>query len=175
MIKALRRMAAILRVGGSMDQALEDVVSSNNIPEIVRDELGKVYASYKAGFSINESFYSIYKNIGTKDTLYLCSAIDIQMETGGDKAEVLDSIATQISSRNLKQRGIKSKLAEINISVKFMMGMPIVLGIIMLIIKPSHFDYFTADFMGQVIGFAIVASIVVGYSIIKKMSKIQMD
>lgn len=175
MVKALRRMGSILRVGGSLDQALNDVTASTTIPEIVKYEFANVYASYKAGFSINEAFYELYKSIGSKDTLYLCVAIDIQMETGGDKADVMDSIATHITNKNLKQKGIKAKLAEIDISVKFMAMMPIIFGAIIRVANPNHFDFFTSSFFGQLIAFLIVGFMVFGYFVIKKMSKIEMD
>lgn len=174
MVKALRRMAAILRIGGTLDQALNDVINSNNISEIVKYEFGKVYAAFKAGFSINEAFYELYKSIGSKDTLYLCVSIDIQMETGGDKAEIIEDIANSITEKNLKQRRVKSKLAEIDISVKFMAAMPLVFGALITLINPDHFNYFTSSFKGQLLGFGMTSFIIGGYFIMKRMSRIEM-
>lgn len=174
MVKALRRMAAVLRVGGSLDQSLEDVMSSNTIPDIVKYEFGNVYAAYKAGFSINEAFYEIYKSVGSKDTLYLCVAMDIQMETGGDKSEIIDGIANQITEKNLKQRRVKSKLAEIDVSVKFMAMMPVIFGIIISFTNPDHFKFFTSSFFGQLTAFGIVSFMTGGYFLIKKLARIDM-
>ena len=172
MVKALRRMAAVLRVGGSLDQSLQDVLDSQTIPNIVKYEFANVYASYKAGFSINQAFYEIYKSVGSKDTLYLCSAIDIQMETGGDKAEIIEGIANQITDRNLKQRSIKAKLGEIDASIKFLLVMPVVFSAILLKFNPTHFDFFRSSFLGELIGFFIVSMMVGGYFIMKKMSRV---
>lgn len=174
MVKALRRMGAILRVGGSLDQALNDVITSNTVPDIVRYEFGNVYAAYKAGFKINDAFYELYKSVGTKDVLFLCTAIDIQMKTGGDKADVMDSIAAQITNKNLKQRGIKAKLAEVDMSVKTMAVMPFVFIAIIGTMNPGHFDFFTSSFTGELIAFALVSFMIGGYFVIKKMSKIEM-
>lgn len=174
MVKALRRMAAVLRVGGSLEQALSDVIKAPSIPEIVKYEFSRVYASYKAGFSIIESFYELYKNIGSKDTLYLCVAMDIQMETGGDKALIIEGIANTITEKNLKQRRVKSKLAEINASVKIMAIMPVVFGVIIMQMNPDHMLFFTQDLKGQVIGMALLSAIIGGFFIMKKMSKVEM-
>lgn len=174
MVKALRRMAAVLRVGGSLDQSLSDIISSASIPDIVKYEFSKVYASYKAGFPITESFYELYKSIGSKDTLYLCVAMDIQMETGGDKAEIIEGIANTITEKNLKQKRVTAKLAEIDISVKMMALMPVVFGFLITLLNPDHYLFFTQDLMGQAIGFTLISCIVGGFFIIKQMSKIEM-
>lgn len=174
MVKALRRMAAVLRVGGSLDQSLSDIISSQSIPDIVKYEFSKVYASYKAGFPITESFYELYKSVGSKDTLYLCVAMDIQMETGGDKAEIIEGIANTITEKNLKQKRITAKLAEIDISVKMMAFMPIIFGFLITLLNPDHYEFFTQDLMGQAIGFTLISCIVGGFFIIKQMSKIEM-
>lgn len=174
MVKALRRMASSLRVNPSMDLALQEVVKSTIIPEIVKYEFSKVYASYSSGFSLEESFYEIYKNVGSKDTLFLCVAIDIQMSTGGDKASIIEGIANSITEKNLKEERVKSKLAEIDISVKMMAAMPIIFGGLITLLNPDHFEFFTQDLMGQAIGVVLVFAIVGGYFVIKKMSKIEM-
>ena len=175
MIKPLNRMAATLRVGGSLDQALQEVINSKMINSFVKEEFAKVYASFKAGFSINEAFYEIYKSVPSKDTLYLCAAIDIQMGTGGDKAQIMEDVANQISKKNLDQKGIKAKLGEINASIKIMMCMPIVFGIIVNMGNPGHFRFFTDSFAGQLIGFLIAAFMIGGYFAMKKMSRIDLD
>lgn len=172
MVKALRRIAAVLRVGGSLDQALNDVITARSIPDIVKYEFSKVYVSYKAGFPIEESFYGLYESVGSRDTLYLCVAIDIQMETGGNLEEIIDGIAGTITAKNLKLKNVKSKLAEIDISIKMMALMPIVFGFLITLLNPDHFMFFTQDLMGQLIGLVLVSFIIGGYYIIKRLSKI---
>lgn len=174
MVKALRRMGASLRVGESLEQSIASVVNSPTIPDIVRYEFSKVYAHVKAGFPITESFYELYKNVGSKDTLYLCVAMDIQMQTGGDKAEIIEGIANNITEKNLKQKRVKSKLAEIDISVKMMAAMPVVFGFLITLLNPEHYEFFTQDLTGQFIGFGLIGCIIGGYFIIKQMSKIEM-
>lgn len=173
MINALRRMSAVLRSGGSLENALTDVVNSKIIPEMVRKEFLKVLVTYKGGFSISEAFYQLYENIGSPDTLYLCIAVDIQMETGGDKAEVFDGIASAISNRNLKNKHIKAKLAEVNVSTNVLCLAPIPFAIAIYIYNPHHFDFFKATIGGRLIGLGMLGFMIFGFFIIKKLSRIE--
>lgn len=173
MIKALRRMASVLRAGGSLENALKDVTESTTVPELVRNEFKKVLVTYKGGFSIQEAFYELYKSIGSPDTLYLCVAIDIQMEIGGDKAEIFDNVAKTISNRNLKNKNVQAKLKEIEVSTKILTFMPIPFAIMIYIYNPHHFDYFKASIGGRLLGFGIIAFMIAGYFINRKLSKVE--
>lgn len=174
MIKALRRMSSVLRSGGSLDNALKDVINSNSIPQIVKDEFSNVYVTYKAGFSIQQAFYQLYESIGSPDTLYLCVAIDVQMEVGGDKAEIFDSIASTISNRNLRSASVRAKLKEMTMTSSILSLMPIPFSILLFIFNPSHFDYFRASMQGRLLGFGIVGLIVGGFFINKELAKVKL-
>lgn len=172
MVKALRRMAAVLRAGGSLENALQDVVDAATIPDFVRQEFKKVLVTYKGGFSIVEAFYGLYDSVGSPDTLYLCVAIDVQMETGGDKAEIFDSIANTISNRNIKNKHVKAKLAEVNVSTNVLTLAPIPFAVAIYIYNPQHFDFFKASMQGRIIGFFIIAFMIAGFFIVKRFSRI---
>lgn len=171
MVKALRRMGSVMRVGGSLEQALVEVSESNMIPDIVKFEFNNVLAAYKAGFNITESFYRLYKSVGSKNTLYLCASMDIQMETGGDKSEVMESIAQQIELKNRSESEAKAALSEITSSVNMLAAIPVFFLVLLQKMNPGHFQFFTSSFLGQVIGFVLVTMVVGGYIIMRKMVK----
>ena len=171
MVKALRRMGSVMRVGGSLEQALVEVSESSMIPDIVKFEFNNVLAAYKAGFSITESFYRLYKSVGSKNTLYLCASMDIQMETGGDKSQVMEDIVQQIELKNRSEAEARAALSEINSSVNMLSAIPLFFVVLLQKMNPGHFQFFTSSFLGQVIGFVLIAMIVTGYIIMKKMVK----
>lgn len=179
LIKSLRRLSSVLRSGNSLERGLKEVVEDERIDIGAREEFAKVYSKFKAGFSIEESFYELYKSINTRTILYLCTSIDLQMSIGGDKAEIFDGIVDKINGDFLGQRNLKAKLADISASINMMACIPLVfIGIFSSGMLGGDLDimgFYTRDFAGQFIAFIILSMIVFGYIFIKKKSKINLD
>lgn len=179
LIKALRRLSSVLRSGSSLEIGLKEIVGDPRINIGAREEFAKVYSKYKAGFSIEESFYELYKSINTRIILYLCTSIDLQMGIGGDKAEIFDGIVKKINDDFLAQRNLKAKLADISASINIMAAVPLFfIAVFSTGVVGGEVDimgYYTKDFTGQLMAFIILAMIVFGYIFIKKKSKIELD
>lgn len=172
MTKALKRMSATLRINDSVDLALKDVVTSPLVPEIVRKEFGAVYAAIQVGTPISESFYKLYESVPTNEVLYLCVALDIQFNAGGDKSDILDDICDQIFEKNNIKESAKSSVAEMMLTAKLMSCLPLVFLCILGTSNAGLVEFYTSTAIGQIVAIFIAGLVICGYKIINKMAKI---
>jgi tight adherence protein B len=71
----------------------------------------------------------------SRDLEWVASAVDINRETGGNLAEVLENVTKTIRGRYRLKRHIKTLTAEGRISIKVLTGLPI-----LIIVGRSLFD-----------------------------------
>lgn len=174
LVKALRRMASVMRSGGSLKQALVDVSRSRSMPVIVRLEFKKVLTDVEYGASIEEALYKLYERTGSKDVQYLAIAVEIQRQLGGNIAQIFDTISQSISNRNLMESDVRATLAQVSASSTILSLMPFGLCTVIYIISPDYFDALFLSFTGRLIFLLCFSFILLGMFIIKKMSKLEL-
>ncbi|MDD2626961.1 MAG: type II secretion system F family protein [Candidatus Methanomethylophilus sp.] len=174
LIQALRRMSSIMRSGGSLKQALKGVSDSNSISQVVRYEFRKVLIDMEYGLSIEEAFFKLYERTGSKDIQFLAVAIEVQRQLGGNIAQIIDSIAQNISNRELMQSDVKATLAQINATSNILSIMPFALCGIVIMINPGYFSVLFGSLFGKTIVLACLCLLIAGVFVIKKMSYIKL-
>lgn len=174
MVKALRRMASVMRAGGSLKQALADVSRSRSMPPIIRIEFTKVLADIEYGDTIEDALYKLYERVGSKDIQFLAIAVEIQRQLGGNLAQILDVIAQNISNRNIMQSEVKATLAQAKSSSTILSLMPFALFGIIYVLSPDYFSVLFQSMTGRMIIFICMVFIVIGAVIMRKMSKIEL-
>jgi tight adherence protein B len=172
-VKALRRMASVIRSGGSLKQALADVARSRSMPEIVRIEFTKVLKDVEFGLTIEEALYKLYERIGSLDVKFLAIAVEIQRQTGGNIAQIFDSIAQTISNRFLTQADVRSTLAQAKGTSMILSVMPFGLAGLLQVINPGHFNSMFESLMGRTILLVCIGMIVFGGILMNKMSNLK--
>lgn len=174
LVKALRRMASVMRAGGSLKQALIDVTRTRSMPLIVRLEFRKVLTDIEYGNSIEEALYKLYERTGSKDVQFLAIAVEIQRQLGGNIAQIFDSIAQTINNRNLMQSEVKATLAQVKATSTILSVMPFVLGGLIVLLNPDYFAPLFSSMLGRMLVFICLAFIVFGAVVMKKMSNIEL-
>ena len=101
------------------------------------------------------------------------TSVNIQRQTGGDLAEILDRIGHVIRERFKILGQVKALTAEGRLSGIVLIAMPIGLFLMMLYMKPDYIELLWTDPMGvnMSIG-AIVLMIIGSYSIKKIVTRI---
>lgn len=174
LVKALRRMASVMRSGGTLKQALIDVSRSRSMPAVIRVEFSRVLADIEYGFAIEEAFYKLYERTGSKDVQFLAIAIEIQRQLGGNIAQTFDTIGATISNRRIMESEIRATLSQLNATSNILAAMPFVVGGMIFLINPNYFDPLFETLMGRFVFLGCLMFITAGVFVIKKMSKIEL-
>jgi tight adherence protein B len=110
MVDALNLLANGLRAGLSVPQALGMVV--DELPAPVSQEFNLILQQSKIGVPLEEAFENLNKRVKTEDNEMFVTSVNILRETGGNLAEVFDTIVNVIRERFRLQQKIETYVAQ---------------------------------------------------------------
>lgn len=164
--QALQQMAASLRSGLTIQQAVADLCKSPFIHDSVKEGFRQIDADITVGLSIKEAFLRAAQISDNEDAMDVALSLALQNELGGNEAKVVETVARNISSRILLRREVKSLFADTNITILTMDVMPLLIIAWLLAGSRQYVDIFfetpfmTAVFVGIVI-YTLIGSIVI--------------
>lgn len=140
-VKALKRLAASIRSGSSLEQAVQDIAEAESMPETIRAEFKKCLADYTFTGDIAKAFAGIYERTGDKDVLGVSVGITIANRLGSDLAKIFDSYSEAIMSRKEMEAEGKASLLSTKTDTLIVGIVPFAFGACMKIMQPDYFDY----------------------------------
>jgi tight adherence protein B len=165
LVDALIMMANALKSGSSFLQAL-DLVSRELTPPLSL-EFARAVGEISIGTPVDDALTNMCKRIPSYDLYLTVTAILVQRQTGGNLAEVLQSISHTIRERFRLIRQVQVLTAQERMSAIVVAALPVVGLIGFTLISPSYmhpmFDTFTGHMMlGAAFGFEVVGFVVMG-------------
>jgi tight adherence protein B len=168
-------MANALRGGYSFLQTLEMV--GREAPNPISGEFRRVVQEVGLGRTTEEALGNLLRRMPSDDLDLLITAVNIQMEVGGNLAQILDTIGHTIRERVRIKGEIRTLTAQGRISAWVITGLPVALAIIVTMINP--------DYMAPIFSFGMppehwcclpvtsVVMIIIGYFAIMKIIDIE--
>ncbi|HEV7814368.1 MAG TPA: type II secretion system F family protein [Janthinobacterium sp.] len=139
-------LARALRAGHSFSNVLQMV--GEELPEPLSGEFKFAYEEINYGVPMNEALQNLATRIPLTDLRYLIIAVLIQRESGGNLAEILNSISRIIRKR-LKLLGqVRVLSAEGKMSAWILGLLPAAVTIIMAIVNPGYISLLWTDPVG---------------------------
>lgn len=126
-----------LRVGHPFTSAME-LVSREMLPPI-GPELGLTMDEIAFGQDVMTALSNLYGRVGQDDLLFLVVAVGVQIQTGGNLADVLERLATLMRERVNMRLKVKALSAEGRLSAWFLTAMPFVLFAVVSLMSPNYF------------------------------------
>ncbi len=164
-----------LRAGYSVMQALESV--AKELPPPISSEFKRVVQEMQLGVPMEQALANLTSRIPSKDLDFVVTAINVQREVGGNLAEILDTITFTIRERVRIKGEIATLTAQGMMTGYVIAGLPIALGLFLLLINPSYIGRLWAvgkfQFCGIGMIVTVVLLIVIGFSIIMKIVNIE--
>jgi tight adherence protein B len=136
----LNLMVNGLRAGYSQMQALESV--SKELPSPISDEFRRVVREIQIGITIPEALDNLLRRIPSPDLDFIITAINIQRESGGNLAEILDVISYTIRERIRITREIQVLVSQVLFSGRILALMPIVLSLVLWGVNREYMSQF---------------------------------
>jgi tight adherence protein B len=94
---ALDILSSCVKAGQSLNAAIQNV--ADEMPEPVSDEFKILSDELTFGMDFDSSMLNFMTRVDTPDVRFLCTALTIQKETGGNLSEVLDGLQKTIRER----------------------------------------------------------------------------
>jgi tight adherence protein B len=151
----LTLMASSLRSGYSFLQALQ--VVGQEMPDPIREEFRRVVAESTLGMSAEQSLCRLVERMPSYDLELVVTAVNIQLQVGGNLSQILETVAATIRERVRNQREIAALTAEGKLSGIVCAALPLIMGCLLTILNPAYMKpLFTRPFGLVMIAAALV-------------------
>jgi tight adherence protein B len=168
---AMELVARALRAGHSLAAGLH--VVSDEMPEPISKEFGRVYEEQNLGVSLEDALNHMCDRVPNLDLRFFVTSVNIQRQTGGDLAEILDRIGHVIRERFKILGQVKALTAEGRLSGIVLIALPIGLFLMMLHMKPDYVRLLWTDEMGIQMSVGAIVLMILGSYCIKKIVDIK--
>ena len=171
MVDGMTLLSNGIRAGLSLPQSVGMVVEE--MPAPLSQEFNLILQQNRIGVPLEECFDNLAKRVPTEDNEMFVSSVNILRETGGNLAEVFDTIVDVIRERVRLQQKIDTYTAQGMFQGVTIALMPFAIGGIYFASDPdSMIPMFTTP-IGLVMLFAALTFVGVGFWVILKIVKIE--
>jgi tight adherence protein B len=167
----LQVLASALRAGHSFTGALSVVVE--DAPEPAHSEFSRVIADEQLGVSLEDSLRAVAHRMASVDMEQIALVAALQQETGGNTAEVLESVTQTIRERAELRRMVKALTAQGRASRWIVSALPVCLLAVLSLINPHYLSPLFTHSAGKAMLIASALLVVAGSLVIKKIVDIE--
>ena len=140
---ALDLIARTLMAGHAFIMGLKMVGEQMEDP--IRTEFRKAFDEISFGVSVGEAMKDMSERVDLIDLKFFVTSLLVQLETGGNLAEIIQGIASLIRSRFELYGKIQTLSAEGRISAIVMFVLPFALGCALYVVNPTYISLLFTD------------------------------
>ena len=111
--------------------------------------------------------------MSSEDFAWVVMAIRIQREVGGNLAELLNTVSDTLREREFLRRQVKVLSAEGRFSAWILGGLPIVMFLYMLLVRPDVIRPLYTEPMGLVLSAIAIVMLLGGFFTLSRLVKIE--
>jgi tight adherence protein B len=168
---ALQVISAALRAGQSFAGSLAVVVESGTDP--MKSEMQQVVADEQLGVPLDKAVAVVVRRMASRDLEQVALVAQLQRESGGNAAEVVDRVAETIRERFDLQRLINTLTIQGRISRWIVSALPVALLLLLTVINPHYLHPLVSTTGGKVMLVFAGLLVVGGSLVIKKIVDIK--
>lgn len=165
---ALDLLARAVRAGHAFTTGFELIATE--MPEPLAGEFRTTYDQQNLGLPLREALQNLIERVPGGDVRLFVTALQIQRESGGNLAEILDNLSEVIRARFTLYRHIKTVTAEGRMSLYFLMVLPIATGILMYLTNPDYMTPLFQEPLGHQLLEVAAGLQILGYFVIRKIT-----
>jgi tight adherence protein B len=169
--EALELSSRALRAGHAFSVGLKLVGDESADP--IGKEFRRVFDEVSMGVSLPEALQNMTDRLDCVDLRFFVTSVLVQRETGGNLAEIIDSLATLIRKRFELQLRVRALSAEGRFSGLILFCLPIVVGFLLYQMNPDYMSTLFTDPAGQNMLMVGSFMMIIGAIIMKRMVTIK--
>jgi tight adherence protein B len=169
--EALDLIARALRSGHAFASGMKMVAEEFVSP--LGPQFRETMEEIHYGASTEDALKSLTQRVDCPDLKYFVISIILQRETGGNLAEIIESIGYIIRERFKLQGKIKILTAEAKFSALILISLPFIAVIAMHFLNPDYINTLLSTKLGRMLIGTALSMMFVGVLVMKKMIKIR--
>jgi tight adherence protein B len=170
-VDSLRIAARALRAGHPLVGAFQAI--SDEIGDPVGTLFGEICQEQTLGMDLQESIRNVANSARNADLKLFATAVSIQMTTGGNLAEVMESLAKVMRSRMRLNRRVRILTAAAKMSKNALLAIPTFLFLFLNVSTPQYVQPMYTTTEGKVLLAGTVVSMAFGAWVMGKLSQLQ--
>jgi tight adherence protein B len=160
-----------LAVGHAFSESLYQVASE--MPEPIASEFRMTFEEQKLGLSTKVALDRMTERVPLADLRLCVTAMQIQRETGGNLAEILDKVSQTIRERFKLMEDFRTMTTSSRGSAWILCGLPFVIIFLMTALNPDYMTVLLYDWRGHYVLAAAAVLQILGIITIKKILNIR--
>lgn len=156
---ALDMLGRAVRAGHAFTSAMQVIVQES--PEPVAGEFSITFEEQNYGIPLRDALEHLADRVPLFDVRFLCTALIVQKESGGNLAEILDQLSQVIRERFRIQRDVRTKTALGRLTAGILIALPAAMLIMMLFVNHDYESILFNDPKGpMILGLALLLQMV---------------
>jgi tight adherence protein B len=172
LVDAAMLIAGSLRAGYSFLQGAEAVV--RDLPPPIRDEFSTLLEDLRVGVNMEEALTALARRTGTEEFDMLVTSVMVQRQSGGNLAEILETIARTVRERMRLRREVQTLTAQERWSSYLVGALPIVAFVFLSFANPGYLDLLFGKPEGRIMLGASIVLELIGFYIIRRIIDIKL-
>ena len=168
---ALDMVARSLKAGHSFSSGLKLV--AENFPDPIGTEFNATIQEINFGLPVADALKNLGKRVDSADLNFFIMATILQRDTGGNLAEITQTIAALIRERFKFEDKVRVLAAEGKFSAAILIALPVLMFFIILKMSPEYVAVLLQDPIGRESASGAVLLMTVGVVVILRMIRIK--
>lgn len=168
---ALELIARALRAGHAFSSGMKLVAEEFNDP--LGPEFGETLDEINFGISVSDALKNLSRRVDCPDLKYFVVSVILQRETGGNLAEIIDTIAHLIRERFKLHGRIRILSAEGKLSGIILLILPFFIVVALRFLNPDYMTTLVTDPIGKVMASIGAFLMSMGVLVMKRMINIR--
>jgi tight adherence protein B len=139
----------------------------------VGDEFEKTLNEINFGFSTQHALGNLTHRIPLDDLRFFAISVNLQRETGGNLAEILENLSRLLRERFKFNGHVRVLASQAKLSANILFALPFIIALVIQLLNPKYFDALLENPSGKMVLAAGVCWMIIGIFFIKKMVKIR--
>ncbi|MCA0172565.1 type II secretion system F family protein [Bacillus sp. RAR_GA_16] len=171
LVEALGTMSNSMRAGFSFLQTMQLI--GKEMPDPIGTEFDRAVREIGMGVPMEEVFQSLLKRLPNKELEVVVQAILAQRKSGGNLAQLMDTIEDTIRGRIRILEELKTLTAQGKLSSWIITALPVVMGIYLYFVSPDYLEPMLTTPLGLFLLGAGVISLLIGWFFIQRIVRIE--
>ena len=167
LVDALGIAARALRAGHPLLGAFQLI--SEEIDEPLKDIFVRICQEQMLGLDLKESIQKVAKSSYNSELKFFATAVAIQLQSGGNLADLMDSLASVIRARMKLNRRVRVMTAQTQFSKRLLIALPIIMFFFLDISNPQYMEPLYTTTAGRMLLMMMASSILFGAWVMNRM------
>jgi tight adherence protein B len=169
--EGLDLIARALKAGHAFTSGMSLVAEEFDDP--LGPEFDKTLDEINFGVSLQDALKSLAGRIDCPDLKYFVVSVILQRETGGNLAEIIETIARLIRERFRLEGKIKTLTAEGRLSALILSVLPFAIVFVLLLINPEYMSSLFTEPMGRIMAGIAILMMLFGILVMRRMARMK--